>query len=326
MVQWSIVPKIVSISRRTDVPAFYGEWFMNRLEAGFAGWVNPFSGRKALVSLRRGDVHCLSFVSKNYRPFLPHVRRLVTLGYPCFFNYTITGLPACFESRVVPADDAVDSFRELAALFTPDHLHWRYDPIVISDLTPPSFHLERFAALAAALKGHARRCYTSFVVRYGKVERSFARLSRDHHLVVGDPAPEGRRQLALELAEIAARNGMQMHACCGDYLLGDTIWKGHCVDGALISRLYPSAAALPPKRPTRRECGCADSTDIGCYDSCPHGCVYCYANSHKERAEAAWAQHDPSSAFLGMPAAPAQAAVAALLEAAPRPPELQLGL
>ena len=307
-------PQLISISRRTDIPAFYGDWFMRRVAEGFAGWENPFGGRRQLVSLRRADVRCLAFWSKNFRPFLPHLRTLQELGYPCFFNYTITGLPSVFETHTVSAEDAADSLRELARGFSPEHINWRYDPIILSDLTPTDYHLARFAGLAAALHGCVTRCIVSFVWRYNKVERNFAALERAQEFRIFDPDIAARRQLAERLAVLAAEHGMALYSCCGDYLLSERVQRAHCLDGATISRLDYNGAWCPAKRPTRPECGCAENVDIGRYDTCPHGCVYCYANVNKSRADTCHRAHDPASAFLGYTKAEADGFVAELRE------------
>jgi len=322
--------RVISVSRRTDVPAFYGDWFMRRMEAGFAGWENPFGRQRYLVSLRREDVLCLAFWSKNYRPFLPHLRSLKAQGWPCFFNYTITGLPAAFESNLVPAEDAIDSLKALAGLFSPDHVTWRYDPVVVSERTPAAYHLERFAKLAAALDGHVTRCAFSFPVRYGKVERNFAKFEREQGFRILDPSLAERQDLAGQLAEIGARHGIGLYTCCGDYLIGGRIRKAHCVDGEAISRICHGGGWRGVARPTRKECGCVESVDIGCYDTCPHGCIYCYANIHKEQAAKRHQEHDPESAFLGCARAVADAYVTAIRVQAkpdqqgPVQPELRL--
>ena len=293
-------PRLVSVSRRTDVPAFYGDWFMRRLAAGFAGWEHPFNGRRLLVSLRRPDVWCLAFWSKNFRPFLPHLRTLRAEGWPCFLNGTITGLPSALETHAPPAEDALDSLRELSALFSPDHVNWRYDPIILSDRTPAGWHRERFAALAGALEGKTRRCIVSFVARYPKVARNLAAFERQQGLRVDEPGPEVRRALAAELAAIAVSRGMTFHACCNPELVGGPVLPAACLDAVTIGRLYPEAAAArPPHAPTRPGCGCARCTDIGRYDTCPHGCVYCYANANRPAANTRHAAHDADSPFLG---------------------------
>lgn len=291
--------RIVSISRRTDIPAFYGAWFQRRLDEGFAGWENPFGGQKYLVSLKLEDVIAFVFWSKNYRTFLPVLERVRSLGYPTVLNYTITGLPHEFECNLVPAEDAIDSLKELSRIYSPDHINWRYDPIVVSSVAPPEYHENRFAELCARLQGHVKRCYFSYAIQYGKVARNFQRFESEHGIRFTDPPMPERIELARRLTNIAAAHGIEMFTCCGDYLIDDRIKKAHCVDGEVISRLYYKGSWQGIERPTRKECGCTESTDIGKYDTCPHGCVYCYANINKDQADKSFKAHDPSSAFLG---------------------------
>lgn len=291
--------RIVSVSRRTDIPAFYGPWFERRLDEGFAGWENPFGGQKYLVSLKREDVIALVFWSKDYRPFFSTLERVRALGYPTVFNYTITGLPQDFECNLAPTDDALDSLIELSRLYSPDHVNWRYDPIVISSMTPAEFHEQKFAELCAKLRGHVKRCYFSYAIQYGKVARNYQRFEREHRIKFFDPSESERISLARRLAAIAATHEIEMFTCCGDYLIGEQIKKAHCIDGDIISRLYYGGDWHGVEKPSRKECGCTASTDIGKYDTCPHGCIYCYANVNKERAVDACRTHDAESAFLG---------------------------
>lgn len=292
-------PRVVSVSRRTDVPAFYGQWFMRRLEAGHALWQNPFGRQLHRVSLRREDVRAFVFWSRNFRPFLAPLREVKAAGFPCLFNYTITGLPKMFEPAVVGTDDAVDSLRDLSGMFSADHVNWRYDPIVFSDLTGADYHLERFAGLAARLEGAVRRCIVSFVCMYGKVRRNFALLEAREGVRVRDPSAGERRELAGRLAAIAAKHGMSLQVCCGAAAVNGVVGQAHCVDGEALSRLYFGGQWRGKVRPTRAGCGCTESTDIGCYDSCPHGCIYCYANTNKAGADEVFRLHDPGSEMLG---------------------------
>jgi hypothetical protein len=134
---------------------------------------------------------------------------------------------------------------------------------------------------------------------YGKVQRNYGEFDRTHDVGFYDLEVQRRIALATRLAEIAAAHGMEMYTCCGDYLIGGRISKAHCVDGEILERLYPGLYG-GTRRPTRKECGCTESTDIGRYDTCPHGCIYCYANVNKAQADKAFRSHDPDSAFLGI--------------------------
>jgi hypothetical protein len=320
--------RIISVSRRTDIPAFYGDWFMNRIRAGFAGHVNPFGGQKYRVDLRPEAVMCLAFWSKNYAPFLGHLKTLDAMGYRSYFNFTITGLPTEFECNLVPAEEAVATLQRLAGQYSPRHIGWRYDPILISDRTPVEWHLERFAWLASRLRGATERCYFSFAIQYGKVQRNFEAFQRRRRLRITDPDLETRRRLAEQLAGIGAANGMTLYSCCGDVLVDGRILKAHCVDGDIIRRLFDPQGTVFTQVPTRKECGCAKSTDLGAYDTCPHGCVYCYANINKDQAMKRHASHDPASAFLGYTAAESDGWLAELPEpaVAARPAEAQMSL
>lgn len=290
--------RIISVSRRTDIPAFYAEWFGRRLDEGFAGWENPFGGQRYIVSLKPQDVAAFVFWSKNYRPFLPALERVKSMGFASLLNYTITGLPQEYECDVVPTDDAIDSLAAVSEILSPDHINWRYDPIVISSATPVEYHEKRFETLCERLQGKVTRCYFSFAIMYGKVARNFKQFETQHKLSVHDLLKEDRILLTHKLSIIAKEHGIVMYTCCGDYLIDGLIKKAHCIDGDIISRLCGDQPHHRAK-PTRKECGCVESTDIGKYDSCPHGCVYCYANVNKQRAADVYCAHDPETAFLG---------------------------
>ncbi|MBN2351540.1 MAG: DUF1848 domain-containing protein [Spirochaetales bacterium] len=293
--------RIVSVSRRTDVPAFYGDWFMRRLEEGRAGCVNPFGGRRYLVSLKPEDVAAFVFWSKNYIPFTGHLKTIADAGYHVYFNYTINHYPPVFEPAVPPAGLLIDNLQELSGRFSPAQINWRYDPIILSEKTNYDFHLNNFERIAAALAGFVRRCTVSFACFYGKVRRRFAELRESAAAVVEEPDSGLRRRLADGLAGIAERFGMKLCSCCCPDLENERIGRAHCVDGELLKELFFKNDAdvnFKPK-PTRAGCGCAESRDIGGYDTCVHGCVYCYANANKETARAKYDRHENESAFLG---------------------------
>jgi hypothetical protein len=290
--------RIVSVSRRTDIPAFYGQWFMGRVREGFAGVVNPFGGKRYVVSLQPEDVTCFVFWSKDFTPFLPHLETLDRLGYRFYFNYTVTGLPSVFESHV-DRSAALATLKRLSRQYSPPHVNWRFDPIVFSDISDGEFYLSVFEELAAELEGLVERCYFSFVTEYGKVRRNFAHLQETAGVKVLQRSQDEKVELASQLAAIAERHGIRMYSCCGDYLVGETIRKGHCIDGAVIEQLFFPDGLEYKAKPTREECGCTESADIGTYDTCPHGCVYCYANADKCTADRAFGNHDVDSAFLG---------------------------
>ncbi len=290
--------KVISASRRTDIPAFYAEWFVNRVRAGYVRWVNPFSKAVCSVSLKPEDVAAIVFWSKNCIPLLPYLDELDAADYRMIFHFTITGLPRPFEPRVPDADELVECARTLSRRYSPDAVLWRYDPIFITSITSVQYHLDRFRELCGQLEGSVRRCYFSFTVFYKKVLRNTDALSDETDIVFYDLPRDDRIELANSLADIAAEHGIEMLSCCGDYLLGDKIKKAHCTDAELLHRLYPDKVGPLDAIPTRPECGCCQCTDIGAYDTCAHGCVYCYANTNKAVALRNLRKQDPRRDIL----------------------------
>ena len=271
---------------------------MSRLKEGFAGVVNPFGGQRYTVSLKSEDVVCFVFWSKNFKPFLENLKTLDGLGYKFYFNYTITGLPAVFETNV-EKQVAIETMKQLSKMYSPGHINWRFDPIIISSICDCDFYIRVFEDLASKFAGLVERCYFSFVSEYNKVKRNFEEFQKSTGVKIIETSESFKSDLANELADIAERYGIKMFSCCGDYLVGGKIKKAHCIDGSIIEELFFPDGLQYNEKPTRKDCGCTESTDIGTYDTCPHGCVYCYANADKHRAYKAFRNHDERSAFLG---------------------------
>ncbi len=285
---------IISASRRTDIPAFYMPWFMNRLRAGHVRYRNPFGGQPFSVSLKPDDVHSIVFWSKFYGPLLRHLDEVAGRGYRFYFHYTITGAPRLLEPHVPDWERAASVFRELASRTSPRHVQWRFDPIVFTGDLGVDYYVGRFREIASALAGATRRCYFSFAVFYGKVERQFRQAGIPYH----EPDPEQKRRLVAAMAEIADEHGITLYSCCEDALVGGGVQKAHCVDGDLLLELFPDRPMSSEPRPTRKQCGCTASRDIGAYDTCPYGCVYCYANQGTHAALRRFRVHDPEGEML----------------------------
>lgn len=292
-------PAIISASRRTDIPACYSEWFMNCLDRGYVGYLNPFVNTKHMVSLKLEDIACFVFWSKNFEPFMDVLKKVKRAGYNCYIQFTITGLPRSFEPNVIETQKALELFKEICGMFTPELVHWRYDPIVISDKTNDDYHLDTFSRIASELEGYTHRCYFSYPTLYGKVERSIKKFQEEENTKIFDTAEDQKIDLANRLADVALNHGLIMNSCCGEYLVGEKIQKARCVDGELISNLYFNGDIKFRSNPTREGCGCSHSYDIGAYDTCRNGCFYCYANINKEKALKSFENHDPHTVFLG---------------------------
>jgi hypothetical protein len=157
------------------------------------------------------------------------------------------------------------------------------------------FHVRNFSKIAERLAGSTEVCIFSFLDLYGKVKRNMKNVPEV--LRYQEAGRDTRRDLTEKLAGIGERFGIRLLACCEDSLIGERIGKARCVDPDLIDRIAPSDLALP-LRPSREECGCAASRDIGAYDTCPHGCVYCYANASPEVALRRYRECDPEMPVL----------------------------
>lgn len=289
---------VISASRRTDIPAFYSDWFMNRIRVGHVRWQNPYGGLSFEASLHPADVLAIVFWSKNYEPLLQHLDELDDLDFRMCFQYTITSLPKIFEPHVPDIDVSIRCAQKLAERYGRDSVLWRYDPIVISSVTSADYHIKRFAMLANALKDVTTRCYISFPTFYGKVLRNNKALLKEHGIDCVDISIVEKIEVAQELANIAKQYEIDMYSCCGDYLIGNSIEKAHCIDAQLLAKLFPDRIYSLKQRPTRHECGCYESKDIGAYYTCPHGCTYCYANNSKELALRNYASHKPNTDML----------------------------
>lgn len=281
-----VQPRIISVSRRTDIPAYYADWFMQQVEAGYVTYPNPMSFKPVRLSLRPTEVLFIVFWTRNPHPLEKHLARLDELYQRAYyFHFTINGLPKTLETNNPPLEFAISTFLRLAERY-PDQVFWRYDPIVLSDLTSSNYHLEKFSELAERLRGATTRCYFSFVSWYLKVQRNFAKTTQLHGVNFRDAKLAERLELVRRLNEIAAANGMTLYSCCQEALCAiEGVAKSRCVDIETIREIAPERYRRLCAAPTREDCGCYESRDIGYYDSCPHGCIYCYANLHRDKAK-----------------------------------------
>lgn len=309
---------IISASRRTDIPAFYAEWFLNRLRAGHAVARNPMNPRSArAVSLKPGDVDACVFWSKDFRPMLNHLPEILG-AFPVAVQHTLTPYQAPLEPRLTDKRAIVDGMLALSRAIGPDCLVWRYDPIVLSDRFTPERHLRAFERACALLGGATRRCVISFVKIYPRARRAMEGLSRA-------PSPGEMRALADELSGIARAHGMALSCCCPpEGLDAPGVRREGCISAELIAAATGSAVA-PRRDPGQRSgCLCLPSVDIGAYRCCPHMCAYCYANASAAVVERNHARHDPQGEELlpyapDIPAAPAAGRAGVQQSAPPGP-------
>lgn len=283
---------IISASRRTDLPAAHADWLFRRFREGFVLVRNPMNPRQVQrVSLRPEDVDGIVFWSKNPRPMLARLDELETYAY--YFQYTLTAYGRDAEAALSSHGERIDTFRLLADRIGAERVIWRYDPILLTERYSPEWHVEAFRGICEALRGYTKRVTISFVDTYARNRR------RLEDLGVQQFSPEMMTDMARELARIARANGMETVACCEDIdLAACGVGKAKCVDSELLGRIggIPMRMIKDPNQ--REHCGCAPSVDIGAYNTCPNGCVYCYANYSPALLKQNLAVRDDASSLL----------------------------
>ena len=289
---------IISASYKTDIPAFYGEWFSNRLKAGYCLMVHPYDRRRVRrVSLQHEDVDGFVFWTKNLGPFIPRLYAVAEMGFPFVIQYTINAYPRVLEYSVTDATRSINHVKAIAGTFGSKVVVWRYDPIIITSETPRESHLERFAWLASRLEGLTDEVVISFAQIYEKTARNLNYAAKEFEFHWQDPSDQQKMELAQHLSSIATDHGIRVSLCSQPYLLACGVSEAHCVDAKRFEALTGRMLDTPLKG-SRKECGCFQSVDIGDYDTCPHGCVYCYAVRNRKMAQQRFKEHDPTGEFL----------------------------
>jgi hypothetical protein len=258
---------------------------------------NPYGGPAYRVNLRPEDVDGFVFWTRNAGPFLPVLEELSAEGRPFVVQFTLTGYPRALESAVPATETALAQIRWLAERFGRRAVVWRYDPLLVSEVTPPDWHERNFARLVGALKGSVDEVVLSFVQIYAKTRRNLDAAARRHGFAWQDPPEDEKRALIARLARIAAGGGMAASLCAQAALLSGLARAAACIDAGRLSDVAgrPITARRKGNRPG---CDCHESRDIGAYDACVQGCVYCYAVSSQTRAKARIKTHDRAAERL----------------------------
>jgi hypothetical protein len=295
---------IVSASYKTDIPAFYADWFRNRLAAGYAKMVNPYGGQVTTIDLTPGACDGFVFWTKNARPFEAALAEVADRGVPFVVQYTVTAYPRALETSVIDWRRAVAQMHAIAERYGPETVVWRYDPVFLTSLTPPDWHLRTFAQLAGALEGASDEVVLSFATVYAKTRRNTDRAAEATGFAWWDPPAAGKTALLEDLAGTARTHGFRPKLCAQPELLPDPLFTrlepAVCIDAARLGRVAGRDVRAPTKG-NRPGCYCAQAKDIGAYDTCPHGCCYCYAVQRPELAKQRYRLHDPEAEFLIAP-------------------------
>ena len=284
---------ILSVSRRTDIPAFYSEWFFNRLKAGFAEVINPFNTRQvSRIPLTPEVVDCIVFWTKNPAPMLARLDELKDYKY--YFQFTLTGYGPDTEPGIKDKREVLATFKELSGRIGKEKVIWRYDPIFLNDKYNTEWHQNCFDKLAAELAPYTSRVVISFLDLYKKTERNTKPLS------ITPLTPELMDKIAAGLAATARRYGLEIQSCSEEIDLDKIgITHGACIDKKVIEQVMGWEIDIK-KDPTQRAvCGCMQSIDIGHYNTCKHLCRYCYANFNEKMVHACAKSYDPAATTLG---------------------------
>ena len=281
---------IINTGQRTDIPAFYADWFVNRLKAGFVLVRNPYNPRSVTrYRLSPEVVDLIGFCTKNPAPMLPHMDLLRPYGQ--FWYVTITPYGKEIEPGVPDKREVLESFRRLSDTVGPDRMGWRYDPVFISGDYPAERHIRAFEYMAKTLSGYTRTAVISFVDLYEKTKRNFPE--------VRPVTAEQRLLLGKAFVEIAGQYGMTVRPCGeGNELARFGADCSGCMTVAMYEQALGRRLKVPKTAPARKECACYLGGDIGAYNTCSHLCRYCYANYDAATVRKNLAAHDPESPLL----------------------------
>lgn len=264
---------IISASRRTDIPSYYSEWFFQRIKEQYVLVRNPMNPHQVgKVSLSPDLIDCIVFWTKNPLPMLPKLHQLKDYMY--YFQYTITGYENDLEGNLPEKwTTIVPTFQKLAEAIGSDRVILRYDPVLLNSNYTIEYHLQFFERLLNHLKGYTKRVVVSFIDFYAKMKQNMKDIE------VWSISREQEELLLKAMVQIATEYGMTIETCSesGDYEhLG--VLHGACISKDLIEALLGLPLQVNQDKNQRKECGCVESIDIGTYNTCLNGCVYCYAN------------------------------------------------
>lgn len=281
---------ILNTGSRTDIPAYYSDWFYNRIKEGYVFARNPYYPTQITKYLLSPDViDIIVFCTKNPYPMLDRISLLSS--FDMFWFVTITPYEKDIEPYVPPKELVIKYFHKLSDLIGKERISWRYDPIFITDKYSVNYHIEQFHQMAKKISGYTEQCVVSFIDLYEKTKRNFYGI----HTVTNTE----QEKLVAAFSEIAKENRLQIHLCCESAdLVRDNVDADGCMSKAVLEKALGCRLNVPQKKMARTECSCLLGADIGAYNTCGHGCLYCYANYSKETVMRNRKMHHPSSPLL----------------------------
>lgn len=271
---------ILSVSRRTDVPNYYSDWFINRLKEGFLYVRNPMNIHQiSRINLSPEVVDCIVFWTKNPANMLGKLEYLQDYAY--YFQFTLTGYGRDMEPNLPEKrKELIPAFQKLSEKIGKEKVIWRYDPILLSDKYTADYHLKAFEEIAGNLAGYTEKAVISFVDLYEKTWRNTRglgiRLATEKEMM----------GLAAEMAQIASKYNLEIESCAEQWDFQKVgIQRGSCIDKKLIERIVGCRLTGQKDKNQRKECGCFESVEVGAYNTCLNGCRYCYANFSDEKVK-----------------------------------------
>jgi hypothetical protein len=300
----AIAPLIISASRSTDIPAFYGEWFLRRLASGYVRWVNPWNGRSHFVSLEHARLFV--FWSKNPKPFFPVLDELDRRGIRYLFHHTLNDYEReGFEPCLPSINERIATHQRLAARIGRERLIWRFDPLLITDALSPSELLERIKRIGDDVAAYSDRLIVSFITLYGKVARNL----RNAGIRLKAWEKTSQAVMLRAIGEYGNAWNLPVFTCATDHPEKDCgVRHGKCIDDATITRVWGDDGKLMEyingrgggkDHGQRTLCRCINSKDIGRYNTCGHSCIYCYANASPQGARRANETIDSTADSIG---------------------------
>lgn len=285
---------ILNTGSRTDIPAYYCEWLYNRIQSGYVLVRNPYFPTQVTKYLLNPEViDIMVFCTKNPKPMLDAESRFKELisTFDTFWFVTITPYGPDVEPFVPPKEQVIESFQMLSVLVGTQRISWRYDPVFISKKYSVEEHIKQFHSMAEALAGFTAQCVVSFIDLYEKTRRNFRGV---RSVTSGE-----QEQLVAAFSAIAEETGLQIHLCCeNENLTRRNVDAAGCMSKAVLEQALGCKLEIPRKSAARKECDCLLGADIGAYNTCGHGCLYCYANYDMATVTANRKNHDPASPFL----------------------------
>lgn len=284
---------ILSVSRRTDIPAFYSDWFMNRLREEVVMVRNPMNYHGiSKINLSPNVVDCIVFWTKNPQPMFKYLDE-IEKKYKFYFQYTMNAYEKDMEPNLPNLDERLKNFIYLSERYGKERVIWRYDPIVITPKYSLEWHIKKFEYIASKLRNYTKTCVFSFLDIYDKNRKNLSKLE------IQTIDQDTMIDIARKIKPIADKNNIELKTCSEDIDLYEFgIKKSCCIDPNLIADIVGCKIKSIKDKNQRESCGCVESIDIGQYNTCKHGCVYCYANYSQESVKTNCLKHIKTSKLL----------------------------